>query len=100
VSGLRHVVLLKWVESVTEEQRHAVVDALRALPAVIPELRSYDVRADAGIDDDTYDLAVVAEFDDAEGYIVYRDHPEHQRVIAELIGPILAARAPIQTELD
>ncbi len=98
--SLRHVVLLKWVESATKEQRQAVVGALRALPPVIPELRSYEVRGDAGISEGNHDLVVIAEFDDEAGYLAYRDHPQHQRVIAELIRPILAARAPIQTELD
>ena len=66
---------------------------------MIAELRSYDVRADAGINDYTYDLAVIAEFDDEAGYLAYRDHPAHQQVIADLIRPILADRASIQTHL-
>ena len=33
-------------------------------------------------------------------YESYRDHPEHHRVIAELIKPILAGRSALQYEYD
>ena len=46
-----------------------------------------------------YDLVVVADFDDVDGYLVYRDHPDHQAVIAEHIRPILADRAAVQYHL-
>ena len=39
---------------------------------------------------------MVADFDDADGYRVYRDHPAHVAVIAERIRPILAGRAAVQ----
>jgi hypothetical protein len=44
------------------------------------------------------DFAVVAEFDDEAGYLVYRDDPEHRRIIAEYLRPILASRAAVQFE--
>jgi hypothetical protein len=97
---LRHVVLLSWTESATAEQRSAVVDALNTLPAQIPEIRSYRVGADAGLAaQGNAHLAVVADFDNVDGYFVYRDHPAHKDVIARLILPILASRAAVQHEL-
>ncbi|MFM7225496.1 MAG: Dabb family protein [Actinomycetota bacterium] len=42
---------------------------------------------------------MVAEVADEEGYAAYRDHPEHQRIIAELIRPVLAARSAIQVRI-
>jgi hypothetical protein len=97
----RHVVLLSWTDSATAEQRHAVLDALNGLPAQIPEIRSYCVGADAGdAAQGNADLAVVADFDDVNGYFVYRDHPVHKDVIARLILPILASRAAVQHHLD
>ena len=44
------------------------------------------------------DFAVVADFDDAAGYLVYRDDPAHRRIIAEYLRPILASRAAVQFE--
>ena len=97
----RHVVMLRWNESATAEERAAVPDALRSLPPVIPEIRSYDVGVDAGLaPEGNSDLVVVADFDDVAGYVVYRDHPVHQDVIARLIRPILASRAAVQCEID
>jgi hypothetical protein len=91
--AFRHIVLLRF-EGAEAGQVAAVVDALRALPPQIPELARYDVALDARLDSGAgnADLAVVAEFADAEGYAVYRDHPAHRKVIDELILPILTAR--------
>ena len=97
----RHVVILRWVDTATADDRRAVRDGLEALPAVIPEIRSYRVGVDAGLaPEGNSDLVVVADFDDVAGYFVYRDHPAHQGVIAERIRPILASRAAVQHELD
>jgi hypothetical protein len=97
--SFRHVVLLRWTADTTPEQRAAVVDGLRGLPAVIPELRNYVVGEDAHVNEGNFDLVAVADFDDVAGYLVYRDHPVHQAVIAEHIRPILAARAALQHEI-
>lgn len=96
----RHIVLLSWTADSTPEQRAAVPEALAGLPAAIPELRSYVVGTDAGVGGDgNSDLGIVADFDDYDAYVVYRDHPVHQDVIARLIRPILASRAAVQHEL-
>src|SRR4051794_35828734 len=92
----RHVVLLRFVPEATAEQRQAVLDGLATLPAQIPELRSYEFGADLGISDGNFDLAVVADVDDADAYRVYASHPAHVAVITERIRPILADRAAVQ----
>ena len=45
-----------------------------------------------------YDYVVVGEFDDVDGYLTYRDHPDHQAFIAELITSHVAERAAVQFE--
>ena len=97
---LRHLVLLKWTPEATSDQISSVVDGLRGLPAVIPEVRRYDIGTDLGLREGTYDLAIVAEFDDADGWRAYAGHPEHVAVIDDRILPILADRASVQHELD
>ena len=62
-------------------------------------IRRYDVALDAGLVEGNWDASVVADFDDAEGWRTYTADPEHQRIIAELIRPILAERAAVQLEL-
>ena len=95
----RHVVLLRFTPESTPEQHQAVVAALATLPAHLPVLRSYDVALDAGLADGNWHVSAVADFDDAAGWQTYTVDPEHQRIIAEMIRPILAERAAVQHEL-
>ena len=92
----RHVVMMRWTEGATPADRFAVSAALAELPDRIPEIRGYMIGTDARVNEGNYDLVVVADFDDVDGYLVYRDHPDHQAVIAERIKPILADRAAVQ----
>jgi Stress responsive A/B Barrel Domain len=94
----RHVVMLRWKAEATAEQRAAVRTRLSALPALIPELRSYVIGVDAHVSEGNYDMVIVADFNDVDGYLVYRDQPDHQAVIRECIQPILAERAAVQHE--
>jgi hypothetical protein len=94
--GLRHIVLLTLADDCDVD---GVVDALRGLPAQIPELRSYVVGRDAGLAEGNATVAVVADLDDAAAWATYRDHPAHQQVIAERIRPWLVARTAVQHQM-
>lgn len=96
---IRHIALLTFVESVTDAQVQAVDDALSTLPGLIPELQAYAIGRDLGINEGNASFAVVADCATVGDYVVYRDHPEHRRIIAELIVPILAARTGSQYEI-
>jgi len=93
---LRHVVLLKWTPDATEEQKQAVASELGKLPGVIDAIRVYRFGPDAGINPANCDFAVVADFDDVDGYLAYRDHSVHRKVIDDTINPIVASRSAIQ----
>ncbi|MEU0482908.1 Dabb family protein [Streptosporangium sp. NPDC006013] len=95
----RHVVLFTWAQEATDEQRGRVATELGKLPEAIAEIRSYTLGTDAGVNPGNHQFAVVADFDGVDDYLVYRDHPLHQAVIAEHIKPIVASRAAIQFEL-
>ncbi|WP_030917418.1 Dabb family protein [Streptosporangium amethystogenes] len=95
----RHIVLFTWTQEATDEQRARVVAELNKLPGAITEIRSYVLGADAGVNPGNHQFAVVADFDSVDDYLVYRDHPLHQAMIAEHIKPIVASRAGIQFEL-
>jgi endonuclease/exonuclease/phosphatase family metal-dependent hydrolase len=94
----RHVVMIGFSEEATEEQKQALRDGLAALPEQIPEIRTYRIGDDAGLAPDNYDLVVVGDFEDKEGYLTYRDHPVHQDLVKKLLRPITARRAAIQHE--
>jgi hypothetical protein len=95
---IRHVVLFRWTPDATPEQKQRVAAELRRLPALLPVLRGYDVGADLGLAEGNFEFAVVADFDDLEGFRTYRDNPAHRAVIAEFIQPIIAQRAAVQYE--
>lgn len=94
---LRHVVTFTWNEAATPAALDVIVAALLALPGQIPELRSYHVGPDAGLDDGNADFAIVADFDDEAGWRAYQEHPAHQAV-RDLLRPIVASRAAVQHE--
>lgn len=96
---LRHVVLFTWKDETTEDQKVAVEDGLRALPGLIPEIRRYDLGRDAGLADGNHDFALVADFDDEPAFKIYAGHPEHQRVIRNLIKPVISGRVAAQFRL-
>ena len=41
---------------------------------------------------------MAADFDDVDGYLAYRDHPEHRAIVTEFIQPIVTERAAVQYE--
>jgi Stress responsive A/B Barrel Domain len=96
VSGLRHVVMFGFRDGTTDEQITAMTRGLETLPGLIPEIAEYRVGPDAGINDGNQHYAVVADFGSVDDYLVYRDHPAHLAVIAEVIRPILESRAAVQ----
>ena len=95
---LRHVVLLRFTPQATPAAVAAAVDALRTLPDSIDDIVGYEVGVDAGLAEANASLVVLAEFADAEGWRRYQEHPDHQRVLAEHLRPILAQRLALQFE--
>lgn len=91
--------LFRWKDGTTEDQKHQIRHRLAELPSLIADVRDYRFGPDAGLVDTNWDFAVVADFDDADGWRSYREHPAHQRIIAEHIGPAAAERASVQFEL-
>jgi hypothetical protein len=45
-----------------------------------------------------FQYSITADFADADGFATYRDHPEHQRFIADHITGRVAERAAVQFE--
>ena len=94
----RHVVMVRLNDDMTDQQRHALKAGLGRLPEVIPEIRAYRFGDDLGLRDDNFEFVVTADFDGVADFVVYRDHPDHQKAIAEFIAPIAKTRAAAQFE--
>ena len=95
---IRHVVLFRWTEETTEEQKQRVAAEIARLPSLVPSLRAFHIGSDLGINPGNFDFAVAADFDDVDGYLAYRDHPEHRAIVTEFIQPIVSERAAVQYE--
>ena len=94
----RHVVMVRLAEDMTDDQKEALRRGLARMPEVIPDIRAYRYGADSGLNPDNYDFVVTADFDDADAYLAYRDHPDHQKLVSELLAPFVTARAAVQFE--
>ena len=95
---IRHVVVFRWNESVTDEQLVAMSAALDALPTAIAEIVAYRHGRDLGLGPSNFQYSITADFANVDDFAVYRDHPEHQRFIAEHITGRVADRAAVQFE--
>ena len=96
----RHVVMFEWVDGVDGVDIDAMAGALDSLVAKVPEVVSYLHGPDVGISEGNFDYVIVGEYASVEDYVAYRDHPEHQRIIAEMIKPLVAKRAAVQYQTD
>jgi hypothetical protein len=96
---IRHTVVFRWKPEATAEQRQRVSTELARLPSLVPTLRLYEFGSDLGVNEGSYDFAVFAGFDDMDGYLAYRDNPEHRAIIRDHITPITETRAAVQFEV-
>ena len=95
---ITHVAVFTWAEGTTADQVAEIEAALLTLPELIPSIRRYTVGANAGLVDGNADFAVVATFDDVDGWRAYDTDPDHVRMKVKLIKPRLAQRTALQFE--
>jgi hypothetical protein len=90
---------MRWKPGTSDGQKNAVREGLAALPAAIPEIRSYQFGDDAAIVEGNYEFAIVADFESRIDFQTYAAHDVHQKLIEERIRPILQSRAAVQYAL-
>lgn len=78
---INHLVLLKLKEA-NEANIAAALAQLRSLDGQIPSLRSLRVGADLIRSPRSYDIGLIATFDDLAGLQAYQEHPVHLPVLA------------------
>lgn len=76
---LTHIVIWKYHANVSQDEREEHVALLRRLPALIPEIETFNVGFDVLKLARSYDTGLVATFRDREALQVYTEHPEHQK---------------------
>jgi hypothetical protein len=93
---IRHTVLFGWSGDATDAQKKRAADELAKLPSFIPSIRAFVFGSDVGINQGNFDFAVTADFDDAGGFVAYRDNPDHRAMSEKYILPIVARSAAVQ----
>lgn len=98
---IRHCVLGAFTDEATDAQKVAMVQAMRTLPAKIPQICSLVCGLDAGLAPGNHGFAANVEFASAEDYQIYATHPEHVACLTNCIKPILkpGSRTAVQFAL-
>ncbi|MCX7520673.1 Dabb family protein [Microbacterium sp. STN6] len=82
---LRHIVTWKLAEtdpSIKADQLAQMRNLLTALPAEISEVRALEVGINDVPSPNSWDIVLIADYDDAEALRRYDEHPAHQKVAA------------------
>ncbi len=74
-----------------EENMNIVIERLSALPAIIPQLKSFEIGKDVLHSDMSFDMAIICRFDSVEDMDIYKNHPEHKKV-SEFVKNVRSAR--------
>jgi lysophospholipase L1-like esterase len=85
---LRHIVLFKFKDDVTEAQVQEVVDAFSALPKKIDAIVDFECGTDMSVEGkaDGFTHGFVVTFEDEAGREAYLPHAAHQEFV-KLVGP-------------
>ena len=93
---IAHLVTFTFAPETTPAQVEKAWSEIQALQGVVPSLRGLTGGLDLGYDAANAQLAIVAFFDDHEGWVSYQQHPAHQACAKEHIRPFLVSRGATQ----
>lgn len=79
---IKHLVFFRFREDAGSAAIEAIIAGLQGLPALIADIRSFEVGRDILRTERSYDLALVSDFADLAALERYQVHPEHQKVVA------------------
>lgn len=98
---IRHIVLfaLEGEEVDRSAGTLALREALEPLVGVVPGLRSLRVDADGSGIGGHWHAALVSEHDSWEALAEYQAHPEHVRVLREVVATVARDKAVVDHEL-
>lgn len=95
---LKHIVFWKFLDNAEghtkQENMDIVKDGLMSLVGKVPGLLSAEVGQDVLHSGMSFDMCLVCTFNDLDGMLAYRDHPEHVKV-ASYIAKVKYERAVI-----
>ena len=72
---------------------------LDRLPGLVASIRRLSHGADLGGFEHNADYALIADFDDLDGYVAYRDDPRHRQIITDTMEPLIEQYVRVQYAL-
>lgn len=94
-----HIVMMRLKEN-TPENAARIQEALYDLVGKIPQIRKLEVGANVVQSERAYDIALTVIFDSREDMEAYQVHPEHQRVLTEVIRPLISGSAAADYDIE
>ncbi|PLX02976.1 MAG: stress responsive protein [Marinilabiliales bacterium] len=83
---IRHIVMFRLPETFLNEDKKDVIQKVKSeleqLPEKIDEIVSYEVGINFVESPRAFDLILISSFESEEKLNIYRDHPEHQKVVS------------------
>ncbi len=95
---LKHIVLFKLKEGISEAQVEELATGLGRLPEIIEEIREFAFGRDVIGSERSYDFGLVSLFDDLAAMERYQVHPDHQKVVA-IVKQICASVVAVDFEI-
>jgi len=99
---IKHIVMWKLHDfadgASKSENAHRLKQRLEALPQHMPEMKFAEVGINFNASDAAFDVVLVSEFESREALQTYQKHPEHQKVIAELLEKIRSEKTVVDYE--
>jgi len=86
---VKYIIMIKIRASSEIEKKKRISllkENLEKLPSLIREIKYYDVGVNISTRSNAFDLVVISEFTDVNDLDIYREHPEHQKVVDLLAG--------------
>ena len=100
MSRFRHVVMFRWEDTVDDADVAAITAGLATLPGLIPQIADYRFGSTPGSTRGTSISSWSPTSHSVDDYLVYRDHPDHRALIADLVTGHVATRAAVQYVID
>jgi hypothetical protein len=95
---IRHLLMFRWTDDSSPEDRTAALKALRAMQDTVPSIRSITVQEALNPGEQSFDGLLEAHFDDAEGYGAYLTADSHLAAWTQYLQPVCAGLSAIQVE--
>jgi Stress responsive A/B Barrel Domain len=91
-----HLVSFRWKDDVTPDDITGATEAMRAMAAGIPELRSYECGESLRLRPGGADYGVAAIVEDEAGLSAYLDSAAHAEVYEKFLGRMILERSAVQ----